>query len=1014
MAVITTDTFFDDANRNAGETWTINSGSLTIRTDTRVHAGAPANMNGSVGSMTVSASLGGGILIDATKVRWLAYNNGSGHVPAIGTMVTQGETSGYLLGVWCNLASAPTTVGSAMPPTGFIKFREVSGIYSAGALTGIGASSTGTDRTGWIEMVMRVTAANNIPRAGYFRTRGDWFYLDDTNGIAGQEIQTPTNGGGDGTHVPAVWIETTPNSGVFESFPCITSDIFKSTNLGTDIRSKFTETVGNGVVRIGTGGVGYLPPAGCRVRIPNIIGRQSLAINDAINQLPATNITNRPDFITSAAGDIDIEYFMGDWYHAYTNAYRVRHVNCSSFDAFSASNIASPVVLDNLIISTFNLSALPLNLNANTLGGTVQNCKFFRGVAVSNGHVCNITACTDFIFRENHFGVVPYTRSSGCSVQISQSIGLTFDGLYQYNSSLLVNTCFDLVLRNIDHCDRIVGSTNATTGMYVIRIAVSSNNILFDGLTFGLKDTVQDYCNCYNAPFYISNSSNITIRNAGTAQKPLKSASVALAPQYVIHDAAANINIKCQRLYFDYVRTGFMNSVNTSKNYVVENVTALNAVYVITNFINAYVRGIGAVSASVTGGESVYGTHFFDGFTSDTAGILWFALNEPTAFSAEWVTMTLVGTSGGFTSTGELAMPTVGDSVIIEMPYFVIGHTGFANINPIITGTQAQNMVREYDLDTGSGFSDIYKSLTGGNLSAETVNPSTGFRMRLRITTATGHVSNAIRYVRVITTTTVQSQQTNLYPLDISKIQVTGYMPGTRLQIYNVTDSIEIYNGVPITDTLLTEAPYFGDKQYMIRAMYQNGLNAMKFVELTEDFTVKGISVKIHQEQDEVYAANCIDGQAVMGVVIDDSRLRVDVSTGLISWQALYAYETYWLSTAEGIRDEQRFITPIDQANYIFEGFKIKNTSSPSVPLVISNGWAKDSVTGDTLGLIDVTGGTIFSSPDRVIPFSTSSSNGLTQIQNIALMDIKPCLQTINQGIKKASLLIPHTEDLSV
>jgi hypothetical protein len=44
MATITTTTYLDDAPRTAGEAMTINGGNLIIRTDTRVHANAPAGL----------------------------------------------------------------------------------------------------------------------------------------------------------------------------------------------------------------------------------------------------------------------------------------------------------------------------------------------------------------------------------------------------------------------------------------------------------------------------------------------------------------------------------------------------------------------------------------------------------------------------------------------------------------------------------------------------------------------------------------------------------------------------------------------------------------------------------------------------------------------------------------------------------------------------------------------------------------------------------------------------------
>jgi hypothetical protein len=281
MATITVNTFFDDAPRTAGEAWTMNGGVLTIRTDTRWHANSPASMTGSIGATSISASLGGGIFIDGTKVRWLPYNTGTGNVPAVGTNITQsGVTSSYLLGVYESLTSAPSAVGAEMPVSGFIKFREVTGQFVAGTLIGIEASATSEDVVGWIEIVQQQATANTVPRLGFYRTRGNWFYLDNTTGEANQQLQIPTNGGGSGTRVAGVYIETAPNSGQYELFPALSSTFYTTANLGIDARSKFVFMGENGLITIGSNGtdtVGFLPPSGCKVRIPNIIGRQCAA-----------------------------------------------------------------------------------------------------------------------------------------------------------------------------------------------------------------------------------------------------------------------------------------------------------------------------------------------------------------------------------------------------------------------------------------------------------------------------------------------------------------------------------------------------------------------------------------------------------------------------------------------------------------------------------------------------------------------------------------------------------------
>ena len=210
MAVITinSDTYFDDAARTAADTYTIISGAkLTFRTDTRWHAGSPASMVGSIASITCTE---GEVFFDGTKVRWMPFTSDTtGVVPAIGTSLTQaGVTSSYLLGIYASITSAPTAVGAALPAAGFIKFREVTGAFVAGAITNLtNASATSTDVPGWIEIVCDDAANHVFGRLGKHKIRGDWFYLDNTTGAAGQVINTPINNGGAGTKVPAVWIE---------------------------------------------------------------------------------------------------------------------------------------------------------------------------------------------------------------------------------------------------------------------------------------------------------------------------------------------------------------------------------------------------------------------------------------------------------------------------------------------------------------------------------------------------------------------------------------------------------------------------------------------------------------------------------------------------------------------------------------------------------------------------------------------------------------------------------------
>lgn len=157
MATISTSQDFDSAARTAGETFTVDSNAvLTINTDTRWHKNAPTGAGwgtGAVGSLTLTAATGAAILIDARNVKWVPYTGGSGNVPTLGSTITGGTSgvTGELLGAYSALNVAPTAAGSALPASGFLKFKSTSGNFNTSeALSGITATTNGSTVTGWI------------------------------------------------------------------------------------------------------------------------------------------------------------------------------------------------------------------------------------------------------------------------------------------------------------------------------------------------------------------------------------------------------------------------------------------------------------------------------------------------------------------------------------------------------------------------------------------------------------------------------------------------------------------------------------------------------------------------------------------------------------------------------------------------------------------------------------------------------------------------------------------------
>ena len=1095
MATITANTFLDgETARTAGESWTMNNGSvLTIRTDTRWHLNSPASMTGSIGATTISAIQGGGIVIDATAVRWLAFDNGDTGkvVPAIDSeMIGSVAGVGIFLGIWASLTSAPTAVGAAMPGTGFIKFKSVSSAFVDNEQLTVGANllctANGADVTGWIEVVQDRAVANTVPRLGSFTTRGNWFYLANTTGVAGQVVQLPTNGGGAGTHVPGVWIETGAGENSYEFYPAVLNALNITANFGTDARSKFVETLGDGQIRIGHNGttnVGFVPAENCKIRIPNILMRQCATATRSANAAPHATIADRPDWTTTSAGVIDIEYALSDWYYLFTSPFKVTLKHGATFDIISTSNNASPLTIEDFHVGNHLGGLASLTISANSLGGVVTNCKFYRTTAASGGYALSLATSDGIIFNNCEFGVIAYARhASGYAVYVNQSLNIKFINCKTINQQFYFNTSFDCTITNLDYTDRIVGTTNTTTALSVVSAFASSNNIVVDGVTFGRNGAFAN-THPYTGVFAAQNSSNLTFRNLGTAEFPISGGS-ANQVGVIYTDSGVNTNVRVQRCYLTATRTNLYTTSNTSKGLLVQDcVGTVGAI--VTAALNAESRGVRAASASVTGQASVYGTHFFNMFTGDIAGQIWFAFNEPTTFNHTLVTNTFVpGTGAGFTSGGQAAMRNIGDSVTFTTPYFVKGYTAFtaSGLSPVVTGTNPANFNYTYEIDKGSGFGSVKNLMkvkirsSGGSsgtntvtvastgssmpeagdlvlteagaqipagttvtdvtgnvitlsanfttsftgtlyfmkaLPEEVISPSTGFRLRVTSTTATAAADNALTYIRLQTTTTLADQRINMYPLDYSTISISGFVPNSRVYLYDITNAQILFNQIVAGTSMSFSAPYVSDYLCNVRIMYEDETKAYLLEEFSDTVTINGLSRSVNQTLDTVYGTNGVSGESVTGVIVNYVTDRIELY-GSVSWAEIYARRTYRLYQEDGIheKDSDTFIYAVDTANYRLSQFKLLNMSSPSVPVAVTGGWAVDFYTGRSVDTVDNTGGTIFSMPDHVIPFAVSGGSGLTPTESSALLSINPKLAVINNGIKNASLLVPHTTDV--
>lgn len=965
-------------------------------------------MTGSLGSITVSATLGGGFMIDARNVRWLAYNSGTGNVPAIGTTVSQGGVSGYLLGVWANYTSAPTAVGAAMPATGYIKFREVTGgTFSAGALTGIGASATGTDVTGWIETVMDQSAAITVSRKGIGSvTRGDWFYLGTTTGSAAQVVQVPTNGGGATTQSPGLWIETGENTDQYEYWPALSSAAngWAVQHIGqprdnTDGRVQFVKDIGSGQLQIGedwesaslsyaitnvttatytwasnivtvtlnahglivgeqvyldftSGGatandgvytiietatntfkvalagsgasgnvtyrarvtityasqpfavgnkfyvnstsgslasgvyeaiataagtitinapvsgttagnltlrqtIGHIPSANRRIRVPNIFLRQCATGTRATNAAPHATIATRPDFVTTGAGVVDHEFTYGDWYYLTLQSYTTKLSHVATFDAISVAECATEIVLNDGGCSMYGaLDVVTLTLTSNFAGAEITDWRSQRGNAPgTSDHAVSIATCSGINFTRGRFGIVQLARSSGYPINVSQSDNMVIDSTSLLNGPLAMATCFDVVINDLDYVDRYIGVTN--TGAYsAVTLSAKCDNIKVDGMTLGLQGAVPRV-HPYTALLSVTASSNIRMQNIGSRTSFLTPDNSGInIPASVWTSGGNNANVSVKRCYFGAVRTGPSVTVNSDKNVREESVFAIKASTGLASAhtpsaLNQQSRGVGAGSNSVAANASVYGTHIYDLFTADTTGRVVCIFNEPTAETASQVTY--VAGTPQFTSVPSLSNPSVGDEVIVEMDYFAIGHTGFQNITPTLTGTNTGNMAFTYQIDLGSGYNGSWLTLNGTNLSGHTVDPAVGFKMKFRVVTNTASTTNAITHIRIDTTSTLTAQTNNLYPLDptIATLSLTGLKTDSEVRVFRESDDAELAGVENSTDTFSYVYEHTGTDTDVYIVVHALGWLPIRYENIT--LTADGLAIPVQQTIDRQY-----------------------------------------------------------------------------------------------------------------------------------------------------------------
>lgn len=807
MATISTSQTFDSATRTAAETYTIQNGAVfTIDTHTRYNAGVSALAGAAgLGSFTMTNATGGEVFVNGTKVKMVAFSGGSGTVPAYNANIVQGGVTGVFLAVLTAINAVPTLPGAAMPATGFIMFKSVSGgSFAAGAITsGMTATVVGTEKPGFLEIVGCASSGATIGRAQKWKHRMQWFSPFDTSGnlitcsgSAGQQIQLP-NFGGANRFYPGVWVEDSVGANTYTFWPAFlagTGSPWSTTNLGTTARNRFVQCLAGGIVRFGNDGtnaIGAVPASGCKIRIPNILLGSCAATPTASDTVPNATVATRFDFTVTNAGQIDIEGFIGHWYMSLGQAYSVKLHNFAHFDILTITECATALDLNNGgtgLYSNIGTDANNFVLTSNFAGGTITDWKVGRsGTIGSADYGTNISYCNNITFTRCEFqNRALRSNAAALTARFFYCSGLTFTDCASIGSGLMIDACSNTTFNNHGYCDLYTATSSGTNPpLGAIYLQNGTNNTLVNGWSWydNLANVHPD-----SAILYLNNAIGVKARNIGTFASKM-SAGSSNAMLYFCNDAGNSNTIEFKRVYFDLIATTFYNAVNSSKNVEITNCTGnvTATKNLVSAALNQLIKNSAMAGIAPASTASIYGSIFYHHFTSASAGRLGLVFSEPTAEYAPYVTTNFTSSStgtSGFNSTNGLALINNGDYAIYRFPFKIKGIDSLQNSAPTIT--TATNMLIEYQIDTGSGWS-AWKTFNAANLSGETVDEVAGFDFQIKCSATATAAANILTVLYCLTSSNATAQAIQ-YPLDTATItlQANTTLSGAEIRIYDM------------------------------------------------------------------------------------------------------------------------------------------------------------------------------------------------------------------------------------
>ncbi len=425
----------------------------------------------------------------------------------------------------------------------------------------------------------------------------------------------------------------------------------------------------------------------------------------------------------------------------------------------------------------------------------------------------------------------------------------------------------------------LLNSTIGTIGTRVITRPVTSLTII--GLTAGSQIYVSDGTGA-QVEYVASSGTTYTRDTTGqTGAWAFKVARYGYTAQSGSHSPATVSTVLAVTLLPDLFVTQPSASVVAAYEYLPNNdkLYDYSAYYETTNEGIKYARVITKAGTSPSAGSYPV--------TLNDTGYLWVFDGSSLSFFAGF------SLSAGTTLTGPLFT-----SSIVTVPVGINNTAINANvlqINP----------------------SDLSAVTITGNL---TYNTSAPFPANITMVNCviTGTVSNSGFTDVTITkvNTTLGSVGSRVTQQQFATISAPNLLSGSRVRVFNVTDSVEMFNDVLISAGFSENFLFTGDKTVRLTATYCDGTTAKLGLSATGIFTAGGVTFLASQVDDAVYNDYGIDGSTVTGYAADYVNDDVNLSmSGIYQGARAYAWWVYNETTALGISDFFGGLTALDAGN---------------------------------------------------------------------------------------------------